>query len=125
MMPGGNVLRVLIAFEEEYRIYQDATASTFRLLRPHIEVLVAEMGALEAEVARLEPHLVISRPKNAIDAGDAPAWLKLPTGRDRSAELWLDGEYSEMDDPGLDELLRIVDEAERLVRTKANLKRSC
>jgi hypothetical protein len=120
------VVRVLIAFEEEYRIYQDAIASTFRLLRPHVEVLVAELGALEAKVAHLGPHLVIcSRPKNAVGAGDTPAWLKLPTGRDRSAELWLGGEYSEMDDPGLDGLLRIVDEAERLVRTKANLKRSC
>ena len=88
--------------------------------------MVAELGALEAEVARLEPHLVIcSRPKNAVDAGDTPAWLKLPTGGDRSAEFWLGEEYSEMDDPGLDGLLRIVDEAERLVQTKANLKRSC
>ena len=67
-------MRILVAFLEGYRVYQEAIAYTIRKLRPHVEVSVAELGALEAEVARLIPHLVISsRPNSTADAGDVPA----------------------------------------------------
>jgi hypothetical protein len=118
----GDEVRVLVAFEEEYRIYQDAIMRTFRLLRPHIEVSVAELGTLEAKVAHLDPHLVICDRPDAVGAADVPAWLVLPTkDYGHSAKLCLGGEYSEVNGLGLDELLRIVDGAERLVRTNPNL----
>jgi hypothetical protein len=118
-------IRILVAFEEDHRVYQETTATIIRELRTHVEVSITELNELEAEVARLSPDLVIcSRPKNATDAGRVLAWLKLPTGHDRSAELYLDGEYSEVDNPGLEELLRVVDETERLVRAKA-ASRNC
>ncbi len=111
-------MSILVAFEEEYLVYQELITHTLRARRPHVEVSVAELDALEAEVARLCPHLVIcSRPKDAREANYEPAWLQLPTGRDCLARVWLDGQYSEMRDPGLEELFRIVDEAEVLVRT--------
>jgi hypothetical protein len=114
-------MRILVAFEECYRIYQDVTADVIRTLRPHAEVLATELDALEAEAARTRPGLVIcSRPKkNVMDGDGVPAWLKLPTGRDGSAELSLDGEYSEVENPGLVELLWVIDEAERLLQAKA------
>jgi hypothetical protein len=118
-------IRILVSFEEDHRVYQETTAIIIRELRPHVEVSVTELNELEAEVARLSPDLVIcSRPKNVPDAGRVLAWLRLPTGHYRSAELYLDGEYSEMDNPGLEELLRVVDETEKLGRVKTS-SRNC
>ena len=73
-------MRVLVAFEADDRIYQNAIASTLRELRPHLEVAEAVLGELKEEVARLVPDLVIcDRSRNAPDAGAVHAWLKLPT----------------------------------------------
>lgn len=114
----------MVAFEEDHRIYQETTATIIRELRPHIEVLVTELDELEAEVARLVPDLVIcSRSKNATNAGQVHAWLKLPTGHNRLAKLCLDGEYMEVEAPGLDELLWILDETERLVQENASSRK--
>jgi hypothetical protein len=117
--------RILVAFEESYRVYQDAIAGTIQALRPHVEVSVCELDALEAEVARLDPDLVIcTRPKDTVDADAKPAWLELPTEKHkRLAKLCLDGVYSEVENPGLAELLRVVDETERLLGTRGELKR--
>jgi hypothetical protein len=120
---GGTGVRVLVAFEKDYQAYQDVTVNIIRELRPRVEVSVAELDKLEAEVVRLEPDLVIcSRPNNATGAGGVLAWIKLPTGHNRSAELCLDGEYSEVEDVGLNDVLRVLDETERLAREKVRLK---
>jgi hypothetical protein len=120
---GGTGVRVLVAFEKDYQAYQDVTVNIIRELRPHVEVSVAELDKLQAEVVRLEPDLVIcSRPNNATGAGRVLAWIKLPTGHNRSAELCLDGEYSEVEDVGLNDVLRVLDETERLAREKVRLK---
>ena len=118
-------MHVLVAFEADYRIYQNGIASILRELHPHLEVAEAVLGELKEEVARLVPDLVIcDRSRNAPDAGAVHAWLKLPTtGGDRSAELCLDGEYSKLEDPDQAELLRVLDETERLLRTKVTLRR--
>ena len=38
--------RVLVAFEDEYRVYRDAIARSIRLHRPRVEVAVAELVRL-------------------------------------------------------------------------------
>ncbi len=115
----------MVAFEESYRVYQDAIAGTIQALRPRVAVSVCELDVLGAEVAHLGPDLVIcTRPKNIMDADGVPAWLELPTEKHkRLAKLCLDGVYSEVENPGLTDLLRVVDETERLLRTKGELKR--
>jgi hypothetical protein len=116
-----NGMRILAAFEESYRVYQDAIANAVLACRPHTEVLATEQDALQAEVARIDPDLVIcsQHKKNAIDVTDLPAWFKVPTGSELSAELYLDGEYSRVENPGLVELLWFVDEAEKFLQAKA------
>jgi hypothetical protein len=62
-------MRVLVAFEADYRIYQNAIAGILRELRPHLEVAEAVLGGLKEEVARLVPDLVIcDQPRNATGA---------------------------------------------------------
>ena len=113
--------RVLVAFEDEYRVYRDAIARSIRLHRPRVEVAVAELVRLGDEVARLDPHLVVCSRPNTVEPNGRPAWFELPPVPDRSAEICVDGERSETPNPALGELLRVVDETERLARTKQYL----
>jgi hypothetical protein len=113
-------MRLLVSFEEEYHSYRDVIASSILTLRPHIEVSLVEPHALQEEVARICPHLVISssRPSTTTHVRGVLAWLRLPTGDRRSAELWHGEERSEVGEAGLEALLGIVDETERLKRAK-------
>jgi hypothetical protein len=110
--------RTLIAFEEQYRAYREFIASAIRWHRPHVEVVAAGLEALKDEVTRFDPHLVICSQPNTLNANGRPAWLELPPDPERFAELCLDGQRSEIANPTLKELLGIVDETTRLVRTK-------
>jgi hypothetical protein len=115
---GVSETRVLIAFEDEYRTYRAFMASAVRTHRPHTEVVAAGLSGLGEEVARFDPHLVIRSQPNTVDPGGRPAWVELPPDPERLAEICLDGERSEVINPALDELLSLVDETERLARTK-------
>src|SRR4028119_1343923 len=54
-------VRVLVAFEENYRAYGDAIVRAIRNTYPRLEVLaLADLRELEAEVALFDPHLVIT-----------------------------------------------------------------
>ena len=63
-------MRVLLAFEEEYRVYMEAIAEAIRTFRSHVEVALTNTRGLEAEVERFHPQLVISSspiPSNPVD----------------------------------------------------------
>ncbi len=47
-----------------------------------------------------------------------PAWFELPPDPGRLAEICLDGQRSEVDNPALEKLLSVVDDTERLINTK-------
>lgn len=110
--------RVLIAFEDEYHSYRSAIASAIRAHRPRVEVAVAGLVVLENEIARFDPHLVICSRPNTVDPNGRPAWVTLPHDPEQSAEICLNGRRSETANPALEELHRVLDETERLLRTK-------
>ncbi len=113
--------RVLIAFEDEYRTYREFMASAVRMHRPRVEVVAAGLGGLGEKVTRFDPHLVICSQPNTVDLGGRPAWIELPPDPDKQAEICVDGQHSETINPALEELLSVLDETERLARTKRNL----
>jgi hypothetical protein len=114
-------MRVLIAYEESHHVYRDAIVSVIRALRPHVEVEVADLGALEAEVERLDPHLVVSSRPNTVDPGGRAAWYKLSHEPHEESDICLGGQRSGSHNPRLEELLRIIDQTEELVRTGRDL----
>jgi len=115
-------MRILIAYEKSHRLYGYALERAIKACRPHLVVEIAEgPEALEAEVERLDPHLVISNHLNTVDPGGRVAWLRLSHEPDEESEICLDGETSELVNPGLEELLRIINETEELVRTGRDL----
>jgi hypothetical protein len=114
--------RVLVAFKASHRVYQDAIAEAIRERRPHIEVMTAGPEEFEAEMGRFDPHLVICSLPNTVPPNPRPAWVEFfSLDPELLAAICLDGEYYELDNPGLDELLSVVDEAGRLAQTKAEL----
>lgn len=110
--------RALVAFEEQYRAYREFIASAIQTYRPHVEVAVARLDILNDEVTSFDPHLVICSQPNSAGSNGRPAWVELPPDPGRSAKLCLDGQRSETANPALEELLRVVDDTERLIRTK-------
>jgi len=109
-------LRILVCLENDYRTYREVIAAGIQILRPHTEVVNAELDVLKEEVRRFDPHLVIcSLPATACNE-DIVCWVQLSL--DSSTEpsvVCVDGRYSEHDNPTLEELLRVLDEVEQLL----------
>ena len=115
-------MKILIAYEKSHRLYGYALERAIKARRPHLVVEIAdEPEALETEVERLDPQLVISNRLNTVDPGGRAAWLRLSHEPDEESEICLDGETSGLVNPGLEELLRIIDQTEELVRTGRDL----
>jgi len=104
--------RILIAFEDEYRVYREAIAGAIRVFRPHAQGETAGLDALEEEFERWDPHLVICSRPNTVDPGGRPAWVELPTDPTRPARVCVGGRNLARTNPTLEVLLGVVDEVE-------------
>ena len=105
-----------IAYEGSHRPYAETAAGAIRWLRPGVEVSLARAEDLKAEVWRFDPHLVVSDRPNDVDPGGRAAWARLSDEPDAPSEFCVGGEKRRLENPGFEELLALVDEAEELVR---------
>jgi len=114
-------VRVLVAFEDERRVYREIIARAMTDLRPAITVRPAALADLERELGRFDPHVVVSSKPNAEYPGGRGAWVRIPTDdeaseEERLAQICLEGENWRADGPPLDDLLGVIDEAEERLR---------
>ncbi len=107
-------LRVMVA--NEPRSYREAIATTFQLLRPDVEVAIAEPEAIDAETARLTPHLAICSRLTASVKTAVLAWIELYPEHESIARICVGGEHSTIVGIELADLLSIVDRAESLAK---------
>ncbi len=115
--------RVLVGFEDRYRIYRDSIARAIRNARPHIEVTVCERGVLEAEMARFDPHLVICDLPIPMELVEGRlAWVELSPHPEGTWMICVGGRCWESLNPSLRELLSVVDKTKELATTKKNYK---
>ncbi|MDQ3855611.1 MAG: hypothetical protein M3281_04365, partial [Chloroflexota bacterium] len=71
----------------EPRCYREVVAATLGALRPGAEVISVEPTDIDAELARLDPHLVVcSRLTEAVETR-AGAWVLLYPDGDNSAVI--------------------------------------
>ena len=109
-------MRILVCLENDYRTYREVIAAGIQILRPHTEVVSAELDGLEDEVRNFDPHLVICSLPATAGYGDIVCWVELslenPT---QPSVVFIDGRYSEYNNPTLEELLRVLDEIEQLL----------
>jgi hypothetical protein len=116
-------MRVLIVYEDSHRAYGEAMVGAVRASRPDLEeVSLAHLRDLEAEVERFDPHLVVSSRANTLDPGARAAWVLLSDDPDDPSEVCIDGRHRRLENPGLEQILEIIDETEKLVRTGRELR---
>ena len=108
-------MRILIAYEDSYRAYGEALEGAIRESRPNAEVSLVQARELESEVARFDPHLVVSGKPNAVDPGGRAAWVRLSEEPEEPSEVCVGGRRRGTENPGMEELLAVVDETEVLV----------
>lgn len=112
-----NEIRILVVFADEHRIYRDSIASAIRNARPHTEVAVGERGALDADLVRFDPHLIICDPPIPMKLVDGRlAWVELSTHSEGSWRICIGERRWEWLNPSLRALLSVVDETEELAR---------
>ncbi len=114
-------MRVLIVYEDSYRSYGEAMEGAVRARRPGVEVALAHLRELEAELERFDPHLVVASRPNTLDPGGRAAWMLLSDEPDEPSEVCIDGRRRGLENPGLEETLAIIDETEELVREGRDL----
>ena len=112
------MMRVLVAYEEMYRSYRRVIAKAIEDLRPHLRVHSVALGAMEVELARFDPHVVIcSRPRTEYPSGGSrAAWVELPVEPAQAGDVCLDGEHEGRVNPDLRKVLSVLDEVEERLR---------
>ena len=107
-------LRALIA--NEPRTYREVLADGLRAFRPQVETSTVEPDDLDAEIARLRPHLVVcSRPCVAAQDGTL-TWVVLYPREENRAEVFTAGEHATITGVCFSDLLLILDSTELLCR---------
>ena len=111
---------VLVAYGDEHRSLKEAVASAISQCRPDFRVTVSRPGELGTEVTRLDPVLVIYGGGSGLVRQDGNrTWFELPPDPNVPATIRVGGRgQTTRINPGLQDLLSVLDEAERLVREK-------
>ena len=112
-------MRILLAFEDEYRVYVEAIAAALRTFRPDVEVALTDGRSLKVELERLDPQLLIRGPplpENPVDE-ELVARIELSSEPAQASRFRVGERHWESTNPTLGEILPVVDEAKRLSRT--------
>lgn len=105
--------------EDDYRSYREVIAGAIGAVRPHFEVASAGVEALDEEIKRFDPHLMIcSLPATSVKG---IAWMQLSLDPLRPSVICVGGRCTEVHNPVLDTLLEVIDQIEDLVDTDNNL----
>jgi len=111
-------MRVLVAFEEQYRAYHNVIAAGIEVLRPSVEVATTRAEDIAQEIARFDPRVVISSQPEAESPAPMPAWIKLPLDPTQPTEVRLGGHRWTSAKPTLETLVAVIDELEAAGSTK-------
>jgi hypothetical protein len=118
-------MRVLLSFEEKYRVYGQAMAAAIREFRPDVEVAVVDGEGLEEAAERFDPQLVIcSPPSPDAPVEDRLARIELSPEPDQPSRFRVGDRHWESTNPTLGEILPVVDETKRLRREASDQEQS-
>ncbi len=96
------------------RAYREAIAAALRLVRPHIEVVVAD--DLDHDLVCLAPDVVLCSSASAALHG-VRAWVDLYPDGASTSTIFLDGVRRNVDAVTLPDLVRFVAEVEHVCRS--------
>lgn len=114
LVPKGRIdIRVLVALEDNYRVYRETIAAGLRILRPHDDVKDAPLGSLEEELERFDPQVVICSGHSELEQRDRrAAWVELSLDPTQLTKISVGGRHFERTNPTVGELLEIIGEPE-------------
>ena len=102
-----STLRIVVA--NEPHSYRDALAVALRCLRAELEIITAEPADLSAEIARVQPRLVIcSRLTSAVEQ-QVGAWIVLPADRAAPAVVCVGDQRRVLPEAHLQDLVAVAD----------------
>ena len=108
-------MRVLVVFDEPYSVYGEFIASAIRGSRPAVKAQAINRAALEEVGAAPIHHLLIcSPPVPHSPISIREAWVELSLDPERPSRVRLGEQRWKTLNPSLEELLSVVDEAEKL-----------
>jgi hypothetical protein len=99
-----------VALEDAYRAYREMIAGGLRLLRPGTDVKSTTIEALEEELERFDPQVVICSTHEGVQPDARLAWIELSLEPTRPTKISVGGRYLERTNPGVKELLSVIDE---------------
>lgn len=109
-----GLIRVLIAIYP--RMYGEALAYVLKKNRPQAEVVRVEASELDGQLESFDPQLVVCNgPTDEVVKALAPSWVELSyEARGITASVCLGGRRTTVEDVEVEDVLAMVDEAERL-----------
>ena len=115
----------MITAEDEYRLHREVLGRAVEGLRPRLRVTVSGFGEFEGELGRLEPQVVIcGRIPPAEPGDDTLAWVALSLDPFRPTKVRVGGSRWDIVNPSLEDLLSVIDKAERLARSEEHPQKS-
>ncbi len=107
-------MRVLISIAP--RSYREAVALTLQQHRPNLEVKITPPEGLDREVGGFEPHLVVCNETTPLVRANVLSYVEILFENGLDARVTVNGyQTSRVEDIGMDDLLKTIDETERMV----------
>lgn len=108
----------MVAIEDSYGAYRQVIAAGLRLVRPCVEVAASGLDAIDEELARFEPQVVICTLSPTSGSGERLAWVELSVDPRRPTTIHVGNRQLRTTNPTFSELLEVVDEAERILHER-------
>jgi len=103
-------MRVLVALEDDYRLYREMLAAGLRIKRAAAEVQSATLASLEEELERFDPQVIICSGNKDVKSNAGRVWIELSLGSALPARVsTTHGAGYELANPTLEGLLEIID----------------
>ncbi len=109
-------MRILITVTP--RMYREALALAVHRHRPDFEVRMTAPEDVYEEMGRFNPHVLVRSDDDDLDPlllEHVPCWVEVMYTDSMNAKIGVDGSIEEVSDAAMDDLLRVVDEAEQLI----------
>ena len=110
------MVRILVAIDP--RMYREVLALSLHQHRPDAEVLLCRSETLEGEIGRSRPHLVVFDDNDGASPdglSEIQHRIEILLGASMDARISVDGRVREVKDICTEDLLAVVDEAEKMV----------
>jgi hypothetical protein len=99
-------------------MYREALALAVHSHHPGFEVRIAPPTESEEEIMSFRPHLLVHSDNDGLDQrllSGLPCWVEVLYTDSMNAKIAVNGSVSEVSDVSMDDLSRVLNEAEKLI----------